>query len=261
MRLARILNEGRSHKIRLKEALDILDKRCQQSIHQNWRLYRGVDINYDIYYIDPRGKERISPYAQNNYYNLFFSNVESWAKYPKRNQSLIGSTSMADAAHFGEMFLLFPEDGAKIGICPRRDIWDSFENLVLPLDAFNEYLEILISAANEDEPDSWSYMLKVFESIDNQKDMIERDLINSSSTYTFFTHRVKYFRKDVTLLQALERAFAPAKNNFILSKVGGPTPSNIKKEGNEIWTDSPAIMYPTDKEDLELLNKRYGINL
>lgn len=36
MRLARILNEGRSSKISLKTALEILDKKCQQAIHQDW---------------------------------------------------------------------------------------------------------------------------------------------------------------------------------------------------------------------------------
>lgn len=261
MRLASILNEGRSQQISLKRALDILDKKCQQSIHQNWRIYRGVNTNYDIYYVDPRGKERFSSYAQHNYYNLFLSNAGSWEKYPKRNQSLVGSTKNNDASPFGEVFLLFPEDGAKIGVCPMRDIWDSFYNVALPFDALNEYIDILVGAANEDEPRTWQQMLNVFESIDNQKDQIETKLINSSSIYTFFTHKVKYFRKNVTLLQALEIALAPAKNNFVLSKTGNQIPSNINNDGNEVWTDSPAIMYPTLPQDLDILIKRYGITL
>lgn len=261
MRLARILNEGRSSKISLKTALEILDKKCQQAIHQDWRMYRGVDINYDIYYVNPKGKERFSLYASNNYYNLFFSNAKSWEKYPKRNESIVGSTNHADTTSYGESFLLFPEDGAKIGICPMRDIWDSFYNITVPFDAFNEFLDILIGAANEDTPRTWSDMLKVFESIDNQKDKVELELINTSMTYNFFTNKVKYFRKNNTLLQALEIALAPAKNDFTLAKVGGSKPSNLRASGNEIWTDSPTVMFPTGQEDLDILIERYGVNL
>ena len=72
---------------------------------------------------------RTSQYTSNIYTSLFSCVLPSWKSFPRRDKSIICTNDDATAYNYasGNVFYVFPKNGAKIGICPTRDIWLSFE--------------------------------------------------------------------------------------------------------------------------------------
>lgn len=267
-----ILNEGggssqnksnhRSVPIKTDWALDFLEKKCQDAINQNWKIYRGIGVSEtSFYYVNPKSRgERISPYATGNYYNLFFSNAPSWSKYPKRNISLICSTEGEDAENFGDSHFVFPVDGSKIGVCPENDIWPSFKVLNSEgLDEFNWSFESLLDHIKMSWPHNWNQMVKCFDFIDDKKDEIANKIADvNMSPYEFFSETIPYFEHNTSFMEAVEDVLAPEYNNFKLVTVGDPKPSNMNSHGNEVWTDGFSILMPVHNQFIKLFEDKFG---
>ena len=268
MRLTTYINEGsRSREVTEKFALQYLEKYCQDSIKQDWRIYRGVGAKETWNITDPtRSTPRESPNASSNLYNLYFSNSPQWKEYPKRNMSIICSTVYNMAENFGDVFFLFPRDNAKIGVCPKEDIWVSFDdaNKVDSLEEFSWQFNGLFDVAGVKHPNSWSEIIKAFKEIDDDKDMIQQILEQREPpykyTYEFFVDIIPYFRYDSTLMKAVENTLDPGNNNFKLIKIGDPKSNNFSKGtyGNELWTDAISVMVPVNRRFIEVFNDKFG---
>lgn len=89
-------------------------------------VWRGMkNLPNSIILTDPNKKQRKSANTK-NYYTLLFSNLPSWVNFPRRDHSLICSTSQYKAWGYGQnLFLVLPFNNAVFGICPSQDIWDS----------------------------------------------------------------------------------------------------------------------------------------
>lgn len=92
-------------------------------------IYRGTPKSIDVYLVDPTTVERVAANTS-NYTNLLVSNLPSWQQYPKRNRSLICTTSYTIANAYGGTgtYVVLPFGNPTIGICPSLDFWDGFND-------------------------------------------------------------------------------------------------------------------------------------
>jgi hypothetical protein len=120
-------------------------------IKENVEIWRGTKMgsNYgDISIMTPGN--RISQNVNNVYTRLMSDILPAWKEFPKRSQSFICSNSSGLAgcytSGYGNNYLVLPENGAKLGICPEKDIWESFnKTLNMSLDMFNVGISDLVS--------------------------------------------------------------------------------------------------------------------
>ncbi|VVC05803.1 Uncharacterised protein [uncultured archaeon] len=106
-------------------AFSALESNCSsalQNLHDKV-IYKGMpSMDKNAFFLDPSLYERHSV-GTSNYYTLLLSNLPNWKKYPRRNHSLICTTNYWQAIRYGKLFLVLPVNGAKIGICPKFDIF------------------------------------------------------------------------------------------------------------------------------------------
>lgn len=241
MRLNQYLNENRSVSIGEKDAAEYIKEKCRKA-WDSTRIYRGNERLDDKYYfIDPtKSYERISPFAEYNFYNLLLSNLPSWKKYPKRNKSVICTTSSENARHRGRdiYYFVLPVDGANIGICPDRDIWDCFNDSGVDLEDFGNHLDDFFETNNISVSDNdYNDFVDACKKIDKYKEEGSLDIYDSFSDWL-----IKFKKTDKTFLEYLNNLLNPNKNNFKLVTVG-------KKIGydREVWTGDKCVLVRTEQ--------------
>lgn len=88
-------------------------------------IYKGIRDTTglkDYNYIEPP-KNRPSRNTL-NIYTTIINNAPEWKEFPRR--SVVCSFSKTQAYNYGNVYICFPKNGSKIGICPEKDIWYSF---------------------------------------------------------------------------------------------------------------------------------------
>jgi hypothetical protein len=223
--------------------------------NNKYYIFRGLNRKEskfpDIWIQKPR--ERKSAHTD-NYYNTLFSDIlSSWSKYPKRNNSIICSTSFRYASNYANddnLFYVFPKNGAKLGICPTLDIFSSFsdhntfmEDFLLRI--FDEAMNILhyscglqSGKGNKEDMIQFFKIFKKNMKIDSIKKELMED-INESDTGNHYLAK-KLIKHSDDLYSFLNDELSPERNNFILT--------NIKNFGSnyndisEVWTDSPCLL-------------------
>ena len=197
-----------------------------------------------------------------NFYTKLFSDVlESWKDFPKRNNSIICTTSEGKASTYAgnEAFCLFPKNDVKIAICPANDLWDSFyDSINTSLDDFNvcfysavkayipEYLDTLekavVTYGSNDE------IFEIFEALEENikhnkqvREQLDDDVII-----------VKNFIEPVIdgehLYDHLNRTLNPISNGF---KLTGNTDDIVECEDNEVWFSGKCLaVYSPILDDL-----------
>lgn len=87
-------------------------------------IYRGMkNINKSFALLKPN-KERKSVNTL-NFYTVIINEHPSWKEFPKRN--VICTFDLAVSHFYGIQYIVFPKNGTKIGICPKQDIWGSWD--------------------------------------------------------------------------------------------------------------------------------------
>jgi hypothetical protein len=241
-------------------------------------IYRKVILNfgnkYNIYnrynMVDPKVITRISPYIDNNIYNLLFSNLPSWEKYPKRNKSLIcGDYTCVSKRTKGELMVVIPLENKPLAICPNQDIWLSFfKSIGKKNTSDNNYiLEDIISllkcnveqTINDKINDkNYNKLIQQFEKYDQL-----REKISYSSDKVFTKYIIdkelckKWYKKEISTLNLLDIIFNTKNNDFNLINYNDilELPKN-----REIWTDSNSILidyYYGFKYIIEKLKKKH----
>lgn len=261
-KIALYLNEGRSKEVDFKFAADFILTKCRKAA-TGTPIYRGNRrLDKDYYYINPKDfKDRVSPWADYNYYNLLFSNLPSWLKYPKRSKSIVATTSYYEANGRNSRdtpYRLFPVDGSDIGVCPDSDIWDSFQDtLDGDLADFNHILLSFLENASEllDQPEE-------LEGIDRNYPRFIRltqkiDELDRSKIDFYDIEKRKWLedwrKSNLPFLYYLNKILAPNKNGFKLVKAG-----TLIEEAKEVWTDGECIMVIDEvvKDIIEYENRR-----
>jgi len=212
-------------------------------------IFRQINSNYQEQYsnynfVDPSTITRISPYANTNLYNLFFSNSPSWKLYPKRNKSLIcGDKKNVDNRdhYFENSYVVLPFKN-KIGVCSDVDIWQSFQDSIsCSLERFFNYFKSTVQHEIDLngpfiqlDDKNWDNLLKQLKNFD-EKRKVNRKLF----TEYVLIPTTKWEKKQQSTLELINEIFNPNANNFIIYKYDG---SEKLPNNKEIWTDSHSLL-------------------
>lgn len=245
MRLNEFLSEGRSKSVNEKKFIQLLNEKCSDAYNSKSKIYRGVSNDDDFLYVDPsKSKPRPARNAYNNIYNLIFSNHKTWAKYPKRDMSIVCSTSEKKAARYNNVYVVYPFDGAKIGVCPEEDLWQSFKNnFDMSLNGVTADIEYTIDdvVGSLDWTLSYSELIRLFDMIDKNIDNVDK-----LSTRQFLK-TIGYLKNGIwtkkKFIDCITDKLNPDKNGFDLKTAGDKLPNN-----REVWTDTPCVLVNAEYE-------------
>ena len=258
MRLQQYINES----ARSKEIRNIykIPKLLKDKFSQAWKqlmndqaIYRArVYGNEEFVITNPRKKgveKRISPWASKNFYNLLLNNLPSWNKMPDRDIICTFERLEAEtrAAGEGGAYFVLPQNGAKIGICPREDIWWSFDShaRIENLDRLNnELFNInLLDGSTDDKiaHKDWKLFLKLADKLDEYKKHDSFPFpLKSEIQRSIFSD---YLTNNKDFISFLDDLLDPRKNGFKVKSVG-----NFRNNGkSEVWTDSTCLMIRLDR--------------
>lgn len=190
MKLKQYLTEERTKELSAEEAIDWIRKNAKQALKNFERgeiIYRGLrNFRKPYGYAKPKSGRPRKSANTGNYYTLFIDNNKKWSKYPKRSQSLIMATSKDNSMSYGALYVVFPKDGAKIGVVSSRDMWGGFDkNLPSGVDLWtlNNVVEKLLQSAyevkgkknNTQMDKSWAEFKKHMEHFDSVFKMKEEE--------------------------------------------------------------------------------------
>jgi hypothetical protein len=114
-------------------AVEMLRTHCSDALWMltsNTPIYRGdkqLTSEAGFLYVDPSETVRKSKNTT-NFYTSVFDAIPSWADWPKRSRSFIGSSDPRTAGAFGgggRPWILIPFNGVQIGVCSGSDLWDT----------------------------------------------------------------------------------------------------------------------------------------
>jgi hypothetical protein len=217
-------------------AVNNIKKHCSDAVAaliHNKIIYKGMQLDNsnetDIWLTNPAFRARKS-HNTRNYYTLMFNNLPSWKDYPKRSRSLICATSAQKASMYrGDLYVILPFNSAKIAVCPRCDIWDSFyKSINATLNDFNNDLEYNnISDAN------WPTMLSTL--LKYNKNIEWSPIISS------IVKKINNCKTREKLILVLDKIFNPVKNGFKLTDITNIPRSDVGI-GQELWTSDKSYI-------------------
>lgn len=116
-----------------------------------FRGFKGTTIERGLAgVIDPSKGERTSR-DSNNAYQLAMGRSPALSEYPSRGKSLICSTSLFEARHYGTPYIVVPADGATVAVSAFADFLETEmrDSITLSVESFNtlirkaaEYLDV-----------------------------------------------------------------------------------------------------------------------
>lgn len=214
-------------------------------------IYRGMNDYSDYILATPGIRTSINT---NNFYNRLFSGIlPSWKNYPKRNSSFICTSCIDTAEDFGsKVYVVLPENGAKIGICPSDDLWNSFGSIG-QLSYLNDVmLDLFDWGFHKYSRDS---IIRLFRNADDNtlfEHLDELDYELENLDFESFSEDHDYSSIEMDIMQMIEARnkplphflntlLSPNKNGFMLKTI---EKYNINNESHnlEVWTDSNCIM-------------------
>jgi len=236
-----LIHEGRSKEITQDQAFEIIYRKCDQAwqAYQNNKIFfRGLNKAGEYLFIDPKsGKPRKSANSD-NYYTLLVDNSPLWKKYPKRSESIIGTSSYRYATNYGEVYEVFPYDNSKIGVAPQNDFWFSFSNGLgsgNSLNFLNFKLKKLFNQYDVTIKDN------NFNDFKKSLDRLDVELRNDIDNLSILDIVTKTWRiKSESFIDNLNRILDPKPNHFeVVTNM-----NDIPHKGNEreLWTDAKCVM-------------------
>lgn len=186
-----------------------------------------------------KGEPRVSANTF-NYMTLLMDNLPSWKGWPKRSKSIVCSTYSWNALNYGKIYTIIPFDDAEIGICSDDDVWNSFDNLGIPVNDFNWFIHHLMMHGIKD-----AYEIKTLNDLKKAINEAIENFNNDELLVSAFTESDDYIRSHhEPLLKGLmkndpmtflNQLLDPNKNGF---KRGI---KNIKKD-KEVWIQGKALL-------------------
>jgi hypothetical protein len=206
---------------------EVLNKYCTQSREMMTKpIWRGMN-NHDgkpFLLVNPGSGLRRSANTTNQYTEIMSSSpyYEGW---PKRNASFICSANVKYAQGYGSPYAIFPVDGAKIAVCPYKDLWDTKVSIL----EFNK--EFLTSGCNMDNFNRWLSDLELFDAGDFANAHNEERIIRLCN---------KNGVAPKNFLPILQQALSPKRTGIKLVDV--PTfVENYAGLDREVWVGDPVV--------------------
>ncbi len=270
--MSKSLNENKTNSYKKisdeKELINLFKEDYSEALQQYKKgkiIYRGAKkylTKNDLAVIVTPGI-RISQANVPNIYTILLSELfDSWKKFPKRNRSHICSLSLISAQEFSDtIYFVFPKNGTKIGVCPRNDIWYSFNTKYnkssdtlsyMILFIFSLILNYDIDKIKEDFKNSYktANLFKEFDNvIDNASKNKRQKYLNvfnknyySNSLFSDFIKFVEINKKS-NFLKFLEENVFNSKDFKI---VNVSDLSTIIDNYKEVWFEGDAIYMPIE---------------
>lgn len=265
------LFESRTAELSDEEFLNLVKTKCRDFINNPKYLQRlKTSFNGEYSYINPKLSHR-NPLMKedsggvfSSHHTLLMDNLPSWKKFPKRTQSIIGSTNFSFDPAFGDhYYFIIPYDNATFALAPGSDLWAS--NCVISLKSggnpyyyqFDDYFSECFTQAGISD-DTYEEMMndiqKLFDDYsNNSKILVDSHIIR------IFDKMIEDNIKDVKI--GLDECFGPskfkAKNHTGFSLMNYSEISSIEeinsdgklsKVSREFWTDSECLLVYLGKE-------------
>lgn len=263
------LFESRTARLSDEEFINLAKTKCKDFLASPKYLQR-IKSSYDgeYSYINPKLSHRNPLMKDDGYGGVFSShhtllmdNLPSWNGFPKRTQSVIGSTNFGLDLSFGDhYYCIIPYDSAKFAVAPDCDLWNSSceignrwwgDNNEYRFDDY--FSESFLQAGISDH--SYEEMMEDIQRLYN--DYINDKPLQISGYITRIFKKMKEDNvKDIKI--ALNEYFAPEKfrglgtrknKGFSLmnySQISNiqekDSNGNIIKFGDEFWTDSECLI-------------------
>ena len=249
-------------------AVAALNQHCSKSIVMaQYPLWRGMkNHTEEIIVIDPSTGERQSQNTSNHYTQLI-DNSPYYAGWPKRSKSLVCSSGFTYASAFmpsssvfddgpvtGGTYAIFPFDGVKIAVCPRKDLWDTpvalprigadYGTAFNPFDNLNDFNYLL--RARFQLPADYTGMLARTQTSEFSSDLISfqslRNVKNPISAEDFIPY--------------IQKAMSPKATGMKL--MSASQYASYKPANRECWVGGPVIAIRRDMFDkfLSAINQR-----
>ncbi len=246
MKLYQYLNESRSKELKEEQFNELLQKNCsdilQKYKQKNDLILRGAKQLFTYGYVNPLTSSRTSAYADFNFYTILMDELlPSWKNMPKRSKSVIATNNENKAGEYGNVFIIYPYNGSKIGICDDADIWDGFPYLDLtPLNELNWFLDDMCDVFNIKNNNDKQTLIKLFNEIDdlNYEELMEK-LYNTKSNRNEDFIRSYLHSSEDEFIVFLDNQMNPNKNKF---KSLTTKNYSLKDDSNEIWIEGECIL-------------------
>jgi hypothetical protein len=232
-------------------------------------LWRGHNNrNEDILLTDPTTSYRKSKDSP-DYYNMIIDNSPRWAKFPKRSNSIIATTSKSTASLYGSLYGVVAAKDAVFGVAPAGDIWESFHksedklDIKLNMDYLVRYLDVLLKMCIDTE---YTYTASTFDQLMSYLEILDSHTIPEQikmvdegvKKHRLNTINVAEFKKLINIpgkwFDKLDDYMDPDFNGFELVKFDNiESIKDFKVLGRETWTDSQCLLV---KEKI-LIDRRY----
>lgn len=247
--------------------------------HNKLHLYRADAMNIEYGIVTPG--IRASADTTNVYNRLISDVLPSWKQWPKRNNSIIFTSSYRAVTHYkdnvdGYIYNIFPYNSAKIVVCPTTDMWDAFENnfdgqglnyiedqllkflstayflatntnIAETLDTYRDYYD----SGQSDV--AFKHIKRIFLggsnaeinniiNVINNYDIINDAVLNDVSGFRkYFISKMKDYK--LSFMQLLDYLFAPENNGFRMvdNITDLVTITNGDHYGYEMWTNSDCL--------------------
>jgi len=243
MRLKQHIKEGyyppgteRSVNVPIDDAIKLIKQHCKSALsaYKSGKVvYRGVGMgDTNFMFIQPSKFTRASANTTNLYTTLI-DGSSKWKEYPKRSKSIICTTSFDSAQNYGRLYIVLPVDGYKFGVCPRFDMWASFDDSINDsLDTFNDSVEYIKNRLGVDF--NMRSGLKTYSDLVKLCKMMDKAFKEYDDEVDY--EWMKWYKGD--FLKLFDQLLDPAKNHFKISK----DINNLPRSRNEVWTDSDCYM-------------------
>lgn len=259
------LFESRTARLSDEEFINLAKTKCKDFLTSPKYLQR-IKASYDgdYSYINPKLSHR-NPLMKDegaggvfsSHHTLLMDNLPSWKGFPKRTQSIIGSTNFGFDPSFGDhYYCIIPYDGAKFAVAPDCDLWNSSCKISNNEYKFDDYFSESFSQASISDDTYEDMMNDIQKLYDGYLDGKEHQVSG------YITRILKQMKednvKDVRL--AFNEYFAPDKFRGLGTKLVGfngftlmnyseisniqekDSLGNLIKYGNEFWTDSECLI-------------------
>lgn len=246
-----------------KEAEEIIKTKCKRNSAEGPILFRGNKAIYDDYYLFT-GKELRASANTQNYYTVLLNHLTSWSKFPKRDHSLICTTSETTAEDFGSgnVFEIIPFDSSgPFGNAGSKDFWyiinkNPYWN-ECGIDSMGRLNTLLLSTFGNDTIFISNMKKASMESsIENSDDKTGIMLAfcalwyegkNPSTAWDLAEEYVYESKKNVISNRVLSMNFLDILNKILAPENTKATLttsfSSLKSQSNvEVWFDTPAIL-------------------
>jgi|DEB19_MinimDraft_2_1074335.scaffolds.fasta_scaffold01565_4 hypothetical protein len=260
------LFESRTAKLSEEEFYKLTKEKCSDFLNSP-KLLQRIKGTYDgdYSYINPKlsfrnplMKDEGAGGVFSSHHTLLMDNLPSWKGFPKRTQSVIGSTTISIDPAFGDhYYFIIPYNGAKFSVAPDADLWCSSCKIGEVDYQFDDYFsETFLQAGVSDT--SYESMMKNLQELYNifleDNDQLKHD--TSSYLLNIFEVSQENGYDDIKI--AFDDFFAPKRfrglgprteTGFVLmnySEISSipelAQDGSIISNNKEFWTDSECLI-------------------